>query len=158
MPLSSLEALEWHADDTGLVLRNFDANKHKSRRAKKEFYNTDVRLKFIDTAEQVVGECEQEEKSASIWYVGISQLFFSAIALLYCGGISIAAYLDPGPVDTSGLRRRSSRALGDLVNAVGPSGMLLIGLAITTIMMVSWYVACRNLPVKSIARPVRKAA
>jgi len=95
VPLSSLEALEWHADDTGLVLRNFDANKHKSRLAKKEFYNTDARLKFIDTAEQVVGECEQEEKSASIWYVGISQLFFSAIALLYCGGISIAAYLDP---------------------------------------------------------------
>lgn len=157
VPLSSIEALEWHADDTELYVRYFDEKKQKSRRGRSQISTAGSRNHLIDKICGDVGECEITEEPASIWHVGLAQLIFSGIAILICWPIAIAGFLDPRPANVDGMRRGRAIALAALYNAVGPMGMFLIGLAIVTAMMVWWYIACRNPPVKSVARFRRTA-
>lgn len=155
VPLASIEAIEWYADDTELNVRYFDSNRQKSRGARASISDADCRSRLIDAVSGLVGECETIEEPASIWHVGMGPMIISAIALLVCGTIAVAGYFDPGPVDMNRVRRPKAQALAFLFNAVGPTGMAAIGLAITALCMVWWYLGCQNPPTKSIVKPRR---
>lgn len=155
VPLGEITSVEWHSNDRELTVRYVDKTKNRTRRAKCELSGQEARMKTVNALEEMIGDFEHGEQRASIWHTGMQPLIFSAIAIALCGTLSIAGYVTPGPVDTSTMRSRD-RGLANLLNWVGPTGMLLLGLGVVAAMMTWWFLACRKPPIKMVARPVGK--
>ena len=154
IPLEHVETLEWHADDETLTVGYSDPEKGKSRSASLNFSSGEAREGFVEEIRSDLGTCDERIEPASIWHVGVTQLIVSAFAMVICGGIAIAGYMDPKPVDMNKMRGGRKQALAALYNAVGPTGMLLIGIGITLAMVVWWYVACRNPPLRTTVKRI----
>lgn len=147
--LESIQTLEWHADDDFLLLEYSDFEKNKSRSISTQFSSGDVRAEFVEEIKSTLGTCEERSEAASIWHVGVTQLIVSGIALVVCGTLAIAGWADPKPVDMNKMRAPRKQALAALYNAVGPTGMAVIGVVTIAAMMVWWYLACRNPPLRT---------
>ena len=69
------------------------------------------------------------------------------MAIIFFGLLTVAGFLQEGPVDVDNVRRRA-RGFAMLLNAVGPFGMISIGGAIVVAMMIWWYIRCLNRPAR----------
>jgi len=150
--LEHVETLEWHADDNLLSVGYSDPEKNKSRSLSTEFSSSEMRAEFVEEIKSTLGTCEERSEPASIWHIGMTQLIVSAFALLFCGGLAIAGWADPKPVDMNKMRAPRKQAIAALYNAVGPTGMAVIGLVVIAAMMVWWYLACRNPPLRTTVK------
>lgn len=150
--LKSVRSLEWHDDDNEFFVEYVDPANDRLRCLLTVFSTPDARARFVDEIKLTLGTWEERSQPASIWRVGSTQLVVSTFAILICGGLAIAGWVAPNLVNRNILRGPRNRALLALFNAVGPAGMVVIGFLITTAMMVWWYLACRNPPLKTTVK------
>jgi hypothetical protein len=154
VPLESADSIEWHADDAALYVRYFDDKKKKLRVAGAEMSSADARTQMIDCIEQLVGTSERLEVPSSIWHVGTTSIILSVFATMF--------FVIPGVVGlfTEALKpenmsRALARMLGQLMNAIAPVGMILLGLSIIAGLMFWWFLRCTNPPLKHVAKLLR---
>jgi len=150
--LEHVETLEWHADDNLLSVGYSDREKGKTRSLSTEFSSSEMRAEFVEEIKSTLGMCEERSEPASIWHIGMTQLIVSGIALVVCGSLAITGWADPKPVDMNKMRAPRKQALAALYNAVGPTGMAIIGVVTIAAMMIWWYLACRNPPLKTTVK------
>ncbi|HCO24040.1 MAG: hypothetical protein CME31_09420 [Gimesia sp.] len=153
--LRDIDALEWYSDAATLKAHYTVNGKSKKAEAKlSSMPNRDV---VRDVVQQIIGPCEQRDAPASIWYIGMTPLTLSGISLLVFGIPGFTGLADPGQVDVDKVSRRG-RLLARLYNMIGPVGLLAIGGAIISGLLIWWYISCKTPPVRTIARPVQQGA
>ncbi|MEQ8638904.1 hypothetical protein [Gimesia maris] len=153
--LRDIDALEWYSDAATLKA-HYTVN-GKSKKAETTLSSMPMRDVIRDVVQQLIGPCEQMDAPASIWYIGMGPLTFSGIALLVFGIPGIIGLVNPGPVDVDRVSRRG-RLLARIYNLIGPVGLLALGAAIISGLLIWWYISCKTPPVRTIARPVQQGA
>ena len=151
--------MEWHADEDflDLRLRYFDETKCKSRCVRATFRDVDSRQEIIGAVKQVAGDFDEVEMPASIWHTGVTPLSVSATVSFFFGGLATVGYMSPNSANADRSVSRRGKAIANLLNDDGPTGVLLIGAEVVAAMMVWWYIACRNPVVKTVTTPRRNA-
>lgn len=154
VPLDRLHAIEWHEDDTDVVFRHWNSERTKLKRVSVTLRDESSRQSIVEAAKQQAGvPFVESDAKPSIWHVGITQLFLSGFAILLFVIPGTAGLFDPGEIDlqSSGLYAAQKEMMMELYNAVGPVGMLLIGLGVVLAMMIWWFIAYKFPPKKTIA-------
>lgn len=153
VPLRDIDALEWYSD--AATLKAHYTLNGKSKKAEAKLSSMPNRDAIRDVIQQSIGPCEQLDAPASIWYIGMGPLTLSGITLLVFGIPGITGLADPGPVDVDRVSRRG-RLLARIYNLLGPVGLLALGGALISGLLIWWYISCKTPPVRTIARPVQQ--
>lgn len=155
VPLDRVDTIEWHADDADVVFKHWNEENTKLVRTSASLRDASSRAEIIQAVKEGVGvSFIESDAKASIWHVGITQLALSFFAILLFIVPGIVGLFSPGEIATESRGRYAAikEMIKELYNAVGPAGMLLIGVGICIAMMIWWYVAYRFPPKKTVAK------
>lgn len=155
VPLKSLEKATWTPKYPEIFL--WYADGAKTRKARMACKSPATRDAFLSAIQSESGlSMKAGTETEDFWSLStgpIIGLVIATLAFVFPTAVMFATG-DTGPVNTDNLKR-NSRALGEIVNTIGPLNMLLIGLAINAGLVAWWYWKSKHPPMVNVLRVLR---